>query len=178
MNTGNNLIISDVINQLDGTNSGAQNSSINATNDIEAVRTWLLEFRHSPHTFTSYRQSSERFLMWLMRENISLQQVTREAIQEYQDFLQMPSPHDFWCGSAKPRTHPEWKPFVKGLSNSSIKLNLQILGSLYQYLIDAGYLTRNPFRLIRQKIKVPHGVERFLTVREWDYLREFVETLP
>jgi site-specific recombinase XerD len=178
MNTGNNLIISDVINQLDGTNSGAQNSSINATNDIEAVRTWLLEFRHSPHTFTSYRQSSERFLMWLMRENLSLQQVTREAIQEYQDFLQMPSPHDFWCGPAKPRTHPDWKPFVKGLSNSSIKLNLQILGSLYQYLIDAGYLTRNPFRLIRQKIKVPHGVERFLTVREWDYLREFIETLP
>jgi integrase len=28
------------------------------------------------------------------------------------------------------------------------------------------------------KNKVPHGVERFLTVREWDYLREFIETLP
>ncbi len=173
------LIIHDVVKQIDAPIDGVQqSSSINASNDIDAIKTWLLEFRHSQNTFISYRQTAERFVMWLMQQNLDLKKVTRETIQEYQDFLQMPVPTDFWCGPSRPRTSEEWKPFVKGLSNSSIKLNLQILGSLYQYLIDAGYLTRNPFRLIRQKIKTTKNVERFLTQREWNYLTDYIENLP
>lgn len=172
----NQIIIQDIVSQIDAPLEQAK--SINANNDIEAVKTWLLEFKNSPNTFTSYRQTAERFIMWLMQSGLSLRQVARETIQEYQDFLQMPIPTDFWCGPAKPRTSNEWKPFVKGLSASSIKLNLQILGSLYQYLIDAGYLNRNPFRLIRSKIKTNQAVERFLTHREWQYLQEYIEQMP
>ena len=172
----NQIIIQDIVNQIDAPFEQAK--SINANNDIEAIKTWLLEFKNSPNTFTSYRQTAERFVMWLMQSGLSLKQVMRETIQEYQDFLQMPIPTDFWCGPAKPRSSSEWKPFVKGLSSSSIKLNLQILGSLYQYLIDAGYLNRNPFRLIRSKIKTNQAVERFLTHREWQYLQEYIEYMP
>lgn len=174
----NKLIISDVVRQIDAPHTSEQAKSIDANNDIEAIRTWLMEFRHSPNTLTSYRQTAERFVMWLIQQNLGLSQVNRETIQAYRDFLQAPTPSDFWCGPSRPRNHEEWKPFVKGLSNSSIKLNLQILGSLYQYLIDAGYLNRNPFRLIRERIKVQHDVERFLTPREWSYLIDFIENLP
>lgn len=173
----NDIIIHDVIREIDSPIS-QQSTSISANNDIDAIKTWLLEFRNSQNTFISYRQTAERFVMWLMQQKLSLKDVTRETIQNYQDFLQSPSPTEFWCGQSKPRNHPDWKPFVKGLSNSSIKLNLQILGSLYQYLIDSGYLVRNPFRLIRERIKVQKNVERFLTMREWKYLTDFIEALP
>ena len=174
----NNLIIQDVIRQIDAPHNTEQIKSIDADNDIAAIKTWLLEFRHSPNTFISYRQTAERFVMWLIQQGLGLKQVSRETIQEYQDFLSTPIPTEFWCGPSRPRTSDEWKPFVKGLSNSSIKLNMQILGSLYQYLIDAGYLQRNPFRLLRQRIKLQRDVERFLTMREWDYLIDFIEKLP
>lgn len=176
--TTNNLIITDIVKQMDAPLAQEQAKSIAADNDIAAIKTWLLEFRHSPNTFTSYRQTAERFVMWLIQQNLNLKTVTREAIQDYQDFLLSPAPTDFWCGPSRPRNHEEWKPFVKGLANSSIKLNLQILGGMYQYLIDAGYLQRNPFRLIRKKIKVKHNVERFLTMREWQYLVDFIEKIP
>lgn len=174
----NQLIIHDIVKQIDTPLPDHQLSSINADNDIDAVKTWLLEFKHSQNTFISYRQTAERFIMWLMQQKLNLKQVTRETIQNYQDFLLSPTPTEFWCGPSRPRIHKDWKPFVKGLSNNSIKLNLQILGSMYQYLIDAGYLSRNPFRLIRQKIKTNQNIERFLTQREWNYLLDFIEKMP
>lgn len=172
------IIIQEIVRQIDEPFNQQQSSSIAAENDIDAIKTWLLEFKHSPNTFISYRQTAERFIMWLLQQQLSLKQVTREVIQNYQDFLINPSPTEFWCGPSKPRSNPEWKPFVKGLAKSSIKLNLQILGSMVQYLIDAGYLNRNPFRLIRNRIKPQAEVERFLTMREWSYLQDFITNLP
>ena len=173
------IIIHDIVKAIDAPLIiNEQASSINASTDIEAIKTWLLEFRNSPNTFTSYRQTAERFVMWLTQQQVNLKQVTREHILSYQNFLQAPIPSEFWCGPSRPRDSSEWRPFVKGLANSSIKLNLQILGSLYQYLIDAGYLSRNPFRLIREKIRTTKTVERFLTKREWQYLIDYIEVLP
>lgn len=173
------LIIQDIVRQIDATtNNQVQSSSINADNDIDAIRTWLNEFTHSNNTFISYRQTAERFIMWLYQKKLNLKDVTREIIQEYEDFLQSPTPSEFWCGASKPRYHENWKPFVKGLSLNSIRLNLQILGSMFQYLIEAGYLTRNPFRLIRQRAKNHQSVERFLTHREWDYVTDFLDRMP
>ena len=61
--------------------------------------------------------------MWLMRENLSLQQVTREAIQEYQDFYSF---LPLMISGAGQQNHAiiRMETFVKGLSNSSVKLNL------------------------------------------------------
>jgi integrase/recombinase XerD len=178
MNQLTSFSINDIVHQLDAPLK-QQSASISATTDIEAIKTWLYEFKHQNNTFISYRQTAERFLMWLLQQGVSLHQVTREIIQDYQDFLQNPTPKEFWCGKSKPRTHKEWKPLVKGLSVSSIKLNLQILGSMFQYLIDAGYLNRNPFRLIRhQHHKDNLSIERFLTQKEWNYLTQYIEQLP
>lgn len=175
----NKLINQDIVRRLDApTTDQAQANSLQADNDIDAIRMWLREFEKSPNTLISYRQTAERFVMWLYQQNMNLKSVTREIIQDYEDFLQAPSPSDFWCGASRPRDHQEWKPFVKALSTSSIRLNLQILGSMFQYMIEAGYLVRNPFRLIRQHTKKKGGVERFLTMREWSYLLDFIEHMP
>lgn len=176
----NQIVIHDIVRQIDAPIQATheQVKSINSDNDIEAIKTWLLEFRNSQNTFISYRQTAERFLMWLMQQQLDLKQVDRETIQRYEIFLEAPTPSEFWCGQSRPRTSEDWKPFVKGLAKSSIKLNLQILGSLYQYLIDAGYLVRNPFRLIRARAKTPINVERMLTMREWNYLTDYISSLP
>lgn len=175
----NQLIIHDIVNKIDAPlKQNEQANSIEADNDIDAIKIWLREFIQSPNTLTSYRQTAERFIMWLYQQDLNLKSVTREIIQNYEEFLQAPTPSDFWCGPSRPRTSSEWKPFVKGLAQSSIRLNVQVLGSMFQYLIEAGYLTRNPFRLIRSRIKTKSSVERFLTVREWSYLTDYIDGLP
>jgi len=157
------------------------NQSIAATNDIEAIKIWLYEYIESSNTFISYKQCAERFYMWLSLNNISLAQVSREDIARYQEFLKYPTPQETWCGVAKPRQHPEWKPFVKGLGSSSIRLNIQILSSLYQYLVESGYLNKNPFRLIRRKnanIVKNQAIDRYLTNKEWQYVVDYIESMP
>lgn len=174
----NQLIIQDIIRKIDSPFQSEQARSIEADNDIDAIKTWLREFINSQNTFTSYRQTAERFVMWLYQQQLDLKSVTREIIQNYEEFLQSPVPSDFWCGPSRPRNHEDWRPFVKGLSQSSIRLNLQVLGSMFQYLIEAGYLNRNPFRLIRQRTKQKASVERFLTMREWSYLTDYIDSMP
>lgn len=83
------IIIHDIVKQIDAPiiQPSEQASSITANNDIDAIRTWLLEFRNSPNTFISYRQTAERFVIWLMQQHLNLRQVTREIIQNYEDFF-------------------------------------------------------------------------------------------
>lgn len=173
-------VIQTVSNQLGNTTT--QSKSIKADNDIDAIKTWLNEFINSPHTFTSYKQTAERFIMWAMEHNYNLASITREDLQDYQEFLANPSPKSYWCGPAVARNNPNWKPFVKGLSPSSIKLNLQILTTMYEYLIQSGYLSINPFRLIKRKSArlgtLNKNIERYLTHKEWDYVLEQIESIP
>ena len=175
----NNLVIHDVIKNIDDIDN--HNKAISASTDIDAIKTWLMEFANSPNTFISYRQTAERFLLWLMQYHTNLSAVSREDIHDYQQFLAAPTPTKFWCGPSRPRNHEEWKPFVKGLANSSIKLNLQILTTMYEYLIQSGYLNINPFKLIKRKsarLTTNKGVERYLTHKEWQYILDHIEKMP
>ncbi|HMT02126.1 MAG TPA: tyrosine-type recombinase/integrase [Burkholderiales bacterium] len=185
MDNKRNLIVSEIIDKIDAPNQGisrnVNNKSIRAENDIDAIKIWLAEFQNTPNTFISYRQTALRFILWITQFNLTLAKITREDIQDYQAFLANPTPKDFWCGSAKPRNHPDWRPFVKGLTQSSIKLNLQILTTMYEYLVQSGYLVVNPFKLIKNKGKgiVSHQhIERYLTHKEWSYVLEYIENLP
>ena len=173
------VVIKDIINQIDAPRGVL---GIRATSDIEAIKTWLMEFESSPNTFTSYRQCAERFIMWGLEQKLTLAQIKREDIQDYQNFLSNPSPSEFWCGPAISRNNPKWRPFVHGLSPSSIKLNLQILTTMYEYLLQSGYLNNNPFRLVKRKsarlVTKNKNIERYLTHKEWDYVIEYIEKLP
>lgn len=186
MNKGLNLVIQKVANQLDSLTSASTRpsttASISATNDIDAIKVWLAEFEASPNTFISYKQCAERFMMWSIGCGLALSNIKREHIQDYQIFLANPHPHELWCGPAVARKNPKWKPFVKGLSNSSIKLNLQILTTMYEYLVQSNYLANNPFKLIKRKSarlsQINKGIERYLTHKEWNYITEYLEKMP
>lgn len=175
----NPLAMYEIAKSFDIIAPNKEQKSIKANNDIDAIKTWLTEFSDSPNTFISYRQTSERFILWCIQRNLKLSSVAREDIQDYQAFLLSPSPHEFWCGASKPRNSKDWKPFVKGLSASSIRLNLQILTTMYAYLVQSGYLMQNPFSLIKRKAQpvVNKGIERYLTHKEWSYVIEFIEQM-
>lgn len=164
------------------------NQELNNTtpySDLVAMRVWLNEYRHKVNTYTSYTQTILRFSMWLKAFDLSLAGLSREKVQSYHDFLLNPEPTEFWCGPAKPKKHDHlksdtlvWKPFVKGLSNSSVKLNLQIIKAMYQYLIENGYLTKNPFRLLKVNCVKNKEVEHYLSIKEWGYIEVYINDLP
>lgn len=178
MNNNNNVMIYNIKNQL--SNIDIQHKAIHANSDVEAIRTWLSEFKQSKNTFISYRQTAERFILWCLSNGIKFNQLKREDVKAYEEFLQDPTPAEFWCGQAKPREHDDWKPFVRGLSPSSIRLNLQILSTMYTYFIQSGYLLSNPFVLNKNKVNlvVNKGVDRYLTHKEWGYILSYIESLP
>jgi site-specific recombinase XerD len=136
------------------------------------------EYKDNSNTLTSYRQCAERYYLWLRYQSKALNTVTRDDIQNYQDFLVNPQPHSLWCGPKRPRGL-EWKPFVKGLSISSIRLQILILRNMYNYLVAAEYLTRNPFLLIKKLPKViDKGIDRVLVKNHIDYILEYISQMP
>lgn len=166
-----------------GTNRNTGNGKlINANNDLEAIQCWLSEFEDSPQTFRNYRKEIERLLLWSLWElNKPLSSLGREDIKAYQDFLKSPTPHSLWCGSRKPRTSNEWRPFRGPLGDSSIHQVLKVIGAAFGYLSDAGYLLGNPVKLVRrrkQHVNQNETVERFLEQESWEYLWAFIENSP
>ncbi len=175
------LIIHEFVTKIDQPQIETADRNIRATNDIDSIKIWLNEFIDSPNTFISYKQTAERFLMWALQQGLHLKDITREDIQVYQEFLQSPTPNEFWCGPAKPRQHKDWKPFVKGLAPSSVRLNLQILTTMFDYLIQSGYLTKNPFKLIKRKaakLVKNKTIEHYLTHKELRYILDYIEKMP
>lgn len=172
----NSLAISKLITQLAVT--VADGKLINASNDVEAMAIWLREYKDNANTLTSYRQCAERYYLWLNYHSKTLNTVTREDLQDYQDFLVNPQPHELWCGPRRPRGE-DWKPFVKGLTTSSIRLQILILRNMYNYLVAAEYLTRNPFLLIKKLPKViDKGIDRVLVKKHIDYILEYIDQMP
>ena len=158
---------------------------IDARNDVEAVITWLGEFTNRPNTFASYRKEAERFLLWAAKKRgKSLSSLTREDTFAYEAFMAMPDAD--WTGPTRPRGHPEWKPFARwrggsgGLAASSRAQATVILGALFAYLIDAGYLQRNPFALKRgQRTIAAKSVEdRLLEKDSYDFLLGHLQRMP
>ncbi|BBF85384.1 integrase [Aquitalea magnusonii] len=158
---------------------------IDASSDVEAVQTWLKEYRDRPRTLDSYRKEAERFLLWsAMKRGKNLSDINRDDVLEYGQFLR--NPDHSWCGPTRPRQHPEWKPFASwsggkhGLAESSCAQAHVILSNLFNYLVEAGYLSRNPFALKRGRPVTARSIhdERLLEKETIDYLFQWLESLP
>lgn len=148
--------------------------------DHELVNFWLNEYIDSNNTYISYQQHATRFLLWLENNSLSIAMVNRITVQEYIAFLRDPYPKAAWCGVSIYKNHPNWKPFVKGLSPSSINLSLQIISSMYDYLVSLKAIENNPFKVHKLKIKdqVNKKISKFLTEREWNYIVEYIAQMP
>ncbi len=156
---------------------------ISATNDLEAIRSWLDEYSDSPETYRAYRKESERLLLWsIIEKQKPLSSLTRDDLRDYQNFLSTLEPRDRWCGQRRPRNDPRWRPFERPLNNESIVHAITIINALLSYLVEAGYLSGNPLGLMRRKIKDRNNknkiTERFLEQALWQIVVNYVEDMP
>ena len=165
--------------QFDGDNYNKKLDAIliDAKHDGEAISSFLSEYKDSPETLRSYTKEIERLLLWCIHVGkINISSIKRDHLLEYQKFLKNPTPKKLWCGTNVARTNKDqtlnkkWRPFVKGLSGSSINKVLRILDSFFNYLVQTNYLSGNPIaidrkRKKRQKTK-PKIIDRYLELDE------------
>jgi len=165
-----------------GRNRAPGEGMLRADSDLQAVQAWLAEVRDSPQTLRAYRKEIERLLLWCWLERgRALSDLGREDLQAFEDFLADPQPRERWCGPTAPRHTERWRPLRGPLGPGSRRTALVILHGLFGYLVETGYLARNPLRLPRRRRAVvasPVGPERFLEEAEWRALRQTVAMLP
>ncbi|MBL8470819.1 MAG: tyrosine-type recombinase/integrase [Rhodocyclaceae bacterium] len=154
---------------------------IAADTDVETVRLWLAEYADSPHTLRSYRKEAVRLLIWATRVlGKPLSSLTREDLLAYEAFLTNPSVE--WADPTLPRRGGGRRLFEGPLSPRSVRQALGILSGLFGYLVAAGYLAGNPLALRRRrsgaKASRRVAVERYLDRELWQYVLDFIETLP
>ncbi|WP_246024949.1 site-specific integrase [Paraburkholderia dinghuensis] len=119
--------------------------TLDATNDYEAVQTWLA-LHESPATQRTYRKEAERLILWaIVERGRALSSLTTDDAIAYRTFLRHPSPRARWVGPVQPRTSPGWRPFSGSLSARSIAHALSILGALFRWLVEQRYVLANPF---------------------------------
>ncbi|MBR9881809.1 MAG: site-specific integrase [Gammaproteobacteria bacterium] len=154
--------------------SSSPQALIEAEDDWQAVAHWLAEYAGSAQTQRAYRREAERLLLWLEERRLSLTQMTRGHLDEFEAFLADPRPREQWVGPVRPRQDPRWRPFRGPLSPASRRQSLVILQGMMAWLVEAGWLSRNPFRLMRDKRRrLNNGqrrVERYLERPLWDWL--------
>lgn len=160
---------------LKGSPSGKH---ISAQNDAQAVMAWLEEYVDSPQTWKAYRRESERLLLWLASHQLTLADINRETLRQFEAFLADPQPHKQWVGPSKPRDHPAWRPFRGALSPASRRQSLVILQGMFAWLVEAGWVNHNPFRLMRDKSRRLNNqtprIERYLESDLWAWLWQWL----
>ncbi|MDB6097144.1 MAG: hypothetical protein JWM09_1422 [Francisellaceae bacterium] len=162
---------------------------ISAVNDIEAVKCWLRKYQIKANTFAAYSRQITLFLMWCVYEKgQSINQLKAQDFEDFFAFLSCP-PKD-WCTSRSMLRQGKgasvWRPFVKGLSPSTLKMAFTILHSLMSYLNNSHYCKDNPLRLINLKNTYTQSVDeqkfkvwtRMLEMDEWKALQETLNELP
>lgn len=154
--------------------------TLNADNDYQAVQAWL-SLHESGATLRAYRKEVERLILWaIMERGRALSSLTVEDAVAYRAFLRRPSPASRWVGPSKPRTSPEWRPFGGPLSARSVAYAVSVIGALYRWLMEQGYLLANPFSGIKvrgtSKARVMNTSHVF-TQGEWGIVRAIADGL-
>ena len=152
-------------------------SLIDAKNDAQAISSFLLEFRDAPLTLVSYSKEIERLLLWCIHiAKLNISSLRRDHLMAYQDFLKNPKPKNVWVGAKVKRqladgsANPNWRPFGKALSPTTINKVITILDSFFNYLVQTNYLTGNPLAVDRRRKKrnktKPQLIDRYLEIDE------------
>jgi len=136
---------------VDGSNGAfrapRKTCSLNADNDHQAVHAWL-SLHETPSTLRAYRKEAERLTLWAVLERgVAMSSLTAEDAVAYRAFLRRPSSR--WIGPSLSRTSPEWRPFAGPLSPRSVAYALSVLGAIYRWLLEQGYVLTNPFAGIK-----------------------------
>ncbi len=173
----------------DDYNKELGNALIDAKNDAQAISAFLREYKYSPETLRSYAKEIERLLLWCIHVvKINISSLRRDHLMDYQEFLNNPTPEKIWCGPCVARLKKDgslniqWRPFVRGLSGTSIKKTLKILDSFFNYLVQTNYLIGNPLAVDRRRKRrhdsKPKIVDRYLELDEIHAVLKGLEEYP
>lgn len=148
-------------------------NTLEAQDDLQAIRRWLARYEERPATMRSYRKEIERFLLWsvgVRRKPVS--STSSIDCQAYRAFLQA-VPANWIYPHAVERSDPRWRPFRGTPSPASQKQALVILQTMFEGLRDAGYLVANPMRAVMKGFALPASriqTQRSFGEREWAHL--------
>jgi site-specific recombinase XerD len=153
---------------------------LDASNDYEAVQAWL-SLHESTATLRAYRKEAERLILWaIMERGRALSSLTVEDAVAYRAFLRHPTPSRRWVGPPRPRSALDWKPFAGPLRARSVAYALSVLGALYRWLMDQGYLLANPFSGVKVRGAAKSAtmdVSRVFSEGEWAIVRTIADGL-
>lgn len=160
--------------QLDG-HAGANRAphefcGIDATNDLEAIRSWLALWQDSPETFRAYRREAERFLAWCITDRFKpLSSVSTDDCRLYRHWIREPTPAARWIGPALPRDRAGWRPFARPLAHDSAVYAETVVSGLFAWLVDRGYLRGNPWKGLPRQKKAKRGlqIQKAVPVEQW-----------
>lgn len=155
---------------------------ITASNDTDAIKSWLARYLDTKTTFDSYRKEAERLLLWSVIElGKPLSSLSHEDFLTYQRFLANPLPAERWIMTQRKvaRDDPKWRPFAGPLSPTSQRQAIVILNGMFSWLVNAGYLAGNPLSLSRQRQrKAKPRITRFLEDDLWNEVKITIESIP
>ena len=129
-------------------------SLVSASSDDEIIRLYLAQTddqgrsRFSARTLESYRRDIKRLVVYLDGKRFPA--LTLEDVHGFIDWLKSPPENlvDSLC--RRPINHEAWRPFYKsGLSPSALRQQLASVRAFFRWMGDTGYITRNPFGLLK-----------------------------
>lgn len=175
-----------------GAENRAQNCTIAAGNDIDAVQLWLATKEEGSHTWRSYRKEAERLVLWTVLERgKSLSALSVEDCRDYLKFLadlgtdepdrwHFHLPRWEWIAPRGTRRwSPLWRPFEGGLSAESRRLAATILGLMGKWLVTVGYWIANPWEQVPEEAaERPARSAKGFSPAEWQALARQLELTP
>lgn len=174
--------------------------SLEARNDLEAIRTWLDARAGNPNTHANYRKEAERFLLWCLYERETalssikagdaskylrwLEELGRRDERDFKERWKLPAA--VWIGPKNAtRDSSAWRPFNGPLGSASRRNALVVVRQLCNFLKKTGYLIFNPFDQVSPKVPLLKGegapqafADRSLTDMQWREIADRIELLP
>lgn len=143
----------DTLSRAHGANRAAQGvATIAAVDDRAAVQAWISARSGSALTAKAYEREADRFILWCVLERRkALSDAGAEDCRAYMDFL-ADVPASWISRRHVPRLAPGWAPFAGPLSVASQRQAIGIVHSLFEWLVQAGYLRSNPWVLVRRRV--------------------------
>lgn len=174
--------------------------SLEARDDLEALKQWLVARAPNPNTRGNYRKEAERYLLWCVRERGTalsavragdaalylrwLESLGRTDESEWAQTWKIPQAA--WIAPKNtPRKSPRWRPFNGPLSVMSRRNAVTVVRQLYNFLKKTGYLIFNPFDQVSGKVPLLRGEgapqafgDRSLTEAQWEDVVRHINMLP
>jgi site-specific recombinase XerD len=163
-------LLEQVLADSPGYNQSSEANMLIATNDSQAIRTFLMDYRDAELTYRSYLKEIERLVLWCIHvPKITISDLKREHLIDYRSFILDPQPQTRWCGPRQSKVlksdefNPSWRPFVAGLSKPTARKTMSILDSFFNYLVQNNYFAGNPLSVDKRRKGVKsNSTERWL----------------